>query len=134
MIPQNKINQLIAHKHLLTTKQKQDILNALQTGGNVAIKPTKTQMGSGIGTMLASIGIPLAVDLIGKPLIKAITGKGAPQMGAPALPKSKGGSAPQIGQPPHFIGTWEKTMGFGKGLLLGKNGLFNSIPVLVAIL
>ena len=31
MIPQNKINQLIAYKHLLTEKQKRDILQALQT-------------------------------------------------------------------------------------------------------
>lgn len=63
-------------------------------------------------------------------------------MGAPPLPKSKGGSAPQIGQPPPFIGIWNKTMGYGtkkkhkksgKGLLLGKNSQFNSIPVLGAI-
>jgi len=32
LIPQNKIDQLIAYKHLLSAKQKQDILNALQTG------------------------------------------------------------------------------------------------------
>ena len=29
LIPQNKIDQLITYKHLLTTKQKKDILNAL---------------------------------------------------------------------------------------------------------
>ena len=45
LIPQNKINQLIAYKNLLTTKQKQDILNALQTGSGVHIKPTKVQTG-----------------------------------------------------------------------------------------
>jgi hypothetical protein len=71
-------------------------------------------MGLGIGTMLASIGIPLAVDLIGKPLLKAITGKGAPRLG---LPKSKGGSAPRLGAyqpPPPFIGNWPgQTMGYG---------------------
>ena len=64
MIPRNKIAQLIAYKHLLTAKQKQDILNALQTGGNVPIKPTKVQIGSGLGTILASIGIPIATDLV----------------------------------------------------------------------
>ena len=32
LILQSKINQLIAYKHLLSTKQKQGILNALQTG------------------------------------------------------------------------------------------------------
>jgi len=62
-------------------------------------------------------------------------------MGAPPLPKSKGSSAPQIGMyqsPLPFIGSWDKTMGYGtkkksksgKGLLLGKNSPFNSIPIL----
>ena len=32
LIPQDKINQLIAYKHLRSTGQKRDILNALQTG------------------------------------------------------------------------------------------------------
>jgi len=91
-----------------------------------------------LGNLFSSIGIPLAVDLIGKPLLKGNTGKGAPRLG---LPKSKGGSAPQIGQPAPFIGTWEKTIGrgrekksSGKGLLLGKNSPFNSIPILGQIL
>ena len=51
LIPQNKINKLIAYKHLLTTKQKQDILNALQTGSGVHIKPTKVQTGGFLGTL-----------------------------------------------------------------------------------
>ena len=38
LIPQSKINQLIAYKHLLSTKQKQDILIALQTGSGVHLK------------------------------------------------------------------------------------------------
>ena len=41
LIPNSKIQQLIANKHLLTDKQKRDILNALQTGSGVPIKPTK---------------------------------------------------------------------------------------------
>ena len=32
LIPQNKIAQLIAYKHLLTNKQKKDILNSIQSG------------------------------------------------------------------------------------------------------
>ena len=40
LIPQNKIDQLIANKHLLTNKQKKDILNYLQSGGQLVIKPT----------------------------------------------------------------------------------------------
>ena len=41
LIPNSKIEQLIAHKHLLSDKQKRDILNALKTGSGVHIKPTK---------------------------------------------------------------------------------------------
>lgn len=66
LIPQNKINQLIAYKYLLSAKQKQDILNALQTGSGVHIKPTKTQMGRGLGTILTSIGKPIAMKLVKK--------------------------------------------------------------------
>ena len=103
MIPQNKIAQLIAYKHQLTDKQKQDKLTALQTGGNVHIKPTKVQMGSGLGTLLASIGIPIAIDLV-----KKLTGKGEPRIGRSE--KYQGGrGAPQMGMhsnPPPFISNW----------------------------
>ena len=44
-------------------------------------------------------------------------------------------------RPPPFIGTWENPVGMGvkkkskgKGLLLGKNSPFNSIPILGTIL
>ena len=43
LIPQDKIAQLMAYKHLLSTGQKRDILNALQTGNGLVIRPTKTQ-------------------------------------------------------------------------------------------
>ena len=76
LIPQNKIDQLIAYKHLLTNKQKKDILNSLQSGGQLVVKPTKSQYGGFLGTLLASIGLPLAIEAI-----KKITGKGAPRMG-----------------------------------------------------
>ena len=45
LIPQNKIAQLITYKHLLSAGQKKDILNALQSGGQLIIKPTRTQKG-----------------------------------------------------------------------------------------
>ena len=137
LIPQNKIDKLIANKHLLTTKQKRDILTALQSGSGVRIKPTKTQSGGFLGTLLASIGIPL--------VLKALTGKSAPQIGTPKPPKG-GKGAPRMGvwQPPPFMGSWPKTragMGEkkptkkkGKGLLLGPNSPFNSIPLVGAIL
>ena len=105
LIPQNKIDQLIAYKHLLTDKQKRDILNSVQSGGQLVVKPTKSQYGGFLGTLLASIGIPLAVEAI-----KKMTG-GAPRMGSDLI---KGHGAPRIGmyQPPPFIGTWEQA---GKG-------------------
>ena len=136
LIPQNKIDKLIANKHLLTAKQKKDILDALQSGSGVRIKPTKTQSGGFLGTLLASIGIPL--------VLKALTGKGAPQIGTPKPPKG-GKGAPRMGvwQPPPFMGSWNKKVGMGKkkptkkkgkGLLLGPNSPFNSIPLVGAIL
>ena len=45
LIPHNKIAQLIEYKHLLSACQKKDILNALQSGGQLVIKPTRTQQG-----------------------------------------------------------------------------------------
>ena len=59
LIPQNKIAQMIADKHLLSAGQKTDILNALQSGGQLVIKPTRTQQGGFLGTLPAGIGVPL---------------------------------------------------------------------------
>ena len=83
LVPQDKINnKLTDYKHLLSMKQKQDILNVLQSGSGVHIKPTKTQSGGFLGTLLASIGIPLAIEVI-----KKMTGKGAPRIGRPSITK-----------------------------------------------
>ena len=115
LIPQNKIDQLIAYKHLLTNKQKKDTLNSLQSGGQLVVKPTKSQYGGFLGTLLASIGLPLAIEAI-----KKITGKGAPRMGSDLI---KGHGAPRLGmyQPPPFIGTWEQVRkGGGKKKKLPK--------------
>ena len=133
LVPQNKIDKLIAYKHLLSEKQKKDILSALQSGSGVRIKPTKRQSGGLLGTLLASIGIPLA--------LKLLTGKGAPQIGPPPTPPKGGKGAPRMGMytnPPPFIGTWDNQIGRGKkkgkGLLLGPNSPFNQIPLIGAIL
>ena len=135
LIPNSKIDQLIAHKHLLSNKQKKDILNALQTGSGLHIKPTKKQTGGFLGTLLASIGIPLALEAF-----KKMSGSGVPRIGRP--PKQNGGAAPRLGvyqPPPPFFGTWEQGSGgkkkkSGNGLLLGKNSPFNGIPLLGTIL
>ena len=127
LIPQNKIDQLIAYKHLLTDKQKRDILNSVQSGGQLVLKPTKSQYGGFLGTLLASIGIPLAIEALkkitgGAPRMGSdlTKGHGAPRMGsdltkghgAPRMGSdlTKGHGAPRIGmyQPPPFIGTWEQ--------------------------
>ena len=50
LIPMDKIAQLINYKHLLTTGQKTDIVNALQTGSGLVIRPTKTKSGGFLGT------------------------------------------------------------------------------------
>ena len=131
LVPQNKIDQLVANKNLLTMKQKKDILNAIQTGSGVHIKPTKKQQGGFIPALLASIGIPMALNAI-----KKLTGQGAPQMGQPRpRPRrsqpTKGGLVMSY-YPPPFYGNWpDKTIGMGtkkpkktkkkgQGLLLGK--------------
>ena len=116
---QNKIDKLITYKHLLTTQQKKDILNALQTGSGVHIKPTKVQTGGFLGTLLASIGVPLAIEAI-----KKITGKGAPQMGQPkqrpprSIPSTAnnqdGGLLVPMYRTPPFYGNWPNdTIGMG---------------------
>ena len=143
LVPQDKIKKLIEYKHLLSTKQKQDILNALQSGSGAHIKPTKTQSGGFLGTLLASIGIPLAIEAI-----KKMTGKGAPQVGLPPTWPRRGNGAPRIGlpkipppfysYPPYVTGNGKKKRTTkkksGKGLLLGKNSPFNGIPILGALL
>ena len=60
-------------------------------------KITQKQVGNGIGSIIASIGIPMRLD--------AIRGKGASQIG------KYGGAGPRIGMPmvpPPYIGTWGK--------------------------
>ena len=143
LIPQDIIAQLIAYKHLLSTGQKRDILNALQTGNGLVIRPTKTQQGGFVGTLLASIGVPL--------LLNALTGKGlqADRTGSanttsvyvPNTTNGHGMYNPYPYTSPPFFGTSENPVGAGvkkkrkgKGTLLGKNSPFNSIPILGTIL
>ena len=72
LIPQDKIAQLIAYKHLLSTGQKKQILEALQSGGQLVIKPTQKQINGGFLGALASIGIPIAIELASKLLGKGL--------------------------------------------------------------
>ena len=117
LIPQNKIDKLIANKHLLSKKQKEDILAALQSGSDVVIKPTTKQSGGFLGTLLASIGIPM--------VLKALTGSGLhveksrprrsiPVYAPPTKGKGKNSSMMLMPyQPPPFFGSWKNPIGYG---------------------
>ena len=105
--------------------RKRDIINAIQTGSGVHIKPTKKQTGGFLGTLLASIGVPLALEAFKK--MVGGGSEGVPRIGKPPL--KDGGSAPRMGKyqpPPPFFGTWEQAMvegkkkSRGKGCSLGK--------------
>ena len=149
LIPQDKINQLIQYKDLLTKKQKEQIASAIHNGGQVFVKPSKSQMGGFLGTLLASIGIPM--------LVNALTGKGLQvdnkrsrrslnvmpaNINLANINKKQGGLVMPY-QPPPFYGNWpgnmigmgakKKKKQKGKGLILGKNSPFNNIPLLGAI-
>ena len=122
LIPQNKIQKLIDNKHLLTNKQKQDILTALQSGGQVVVKPSKKQSGGLLGTMLASIGIPLVLEMAKNLFGKGgAGGAGAPRLGRPKGKGAAGGAgAPNLGtpfqRPPPIVGNWEQATSWGRGM------------------
>ena len=108
--------------NLLTPKQKRDLATAHQLMQDMNFRVTEKQVGNGIGSILASIGIPLVID--------ALKGGSAVRIG------NRGGAAPRIGRPPPFIGNWEGRgkKKKGQGLLLGKNSPFKNIPLVGAIL
>ena len=144
LIPQNKVDQLIKYKDWLTNEQKKQIVNAIHTGGQIVIKPTKSQSGGFLGTLLASIGVPL--------LLNALTGRGLQvdrersRRSVPVyVPRNTNGGLvlPADYRPPPFYGTWKQPIGMGvkkktskkgKGLLLGKNSPFKGIPLIGDIL
>ena len=115
LIPQDKINELIQYKDLLTNKQKEQIVNAIHTGGQMIVKPSKRQIGGFLGTLLGAIGIPL--------LMKALTGSGlqvdnkrskrSANVHVPKNTTSKGGLIVPYQNPPPFIGTWDNPIGMG---------------------
>ena len=137
LIPQNKIDQLIKYKDLLTKKQKEQIVSAIHTGGQLVVKPTKTQSGGFLGTLLASIGVPL--------LLNALTGKGlqvdkqrsrrsvnvhVPKVLKTSTANKDGGLIlPQNWRSPPFYGDWPQTNGMGL-----KNSPFKNVPFLNILL
>ena len=154
-VPQNKVDKLIKYKDYLTASQKQQIVSALQTGSGIPVfKLTKKQSGGFLGTLLASIGVPLLLNaLTGKGLQvephvvpasnlrnvyippkthrRSLVGKGKKKRLYPTVP-------PPIFRDPVGLGLNKKARKNkkkkGRGLLLGKNSPFNGIPLLGAIL
>ena len=126
LIPQNKIDQLIQYKDWLTQKQKEQILSAVQSGGQLVINPTVKQRGGFLGSLLASIGIPLALEMGSKLFGKGLTLPRKAGHGLMTMPKP----------PPPFYGNWEgRGNKKGRGLLLGPNSPFqNSANLLIRTL
>ena len=101
---------------------------AIQSGGQVVINPTAKQRGGGggfLGSFLASIGIPLALEMGSKLFGKGLTMPRKAGHGLMTMPKP----------PPPFYGNWEgRGKKKGRGLLLGANSPFQNIPLIGAIL
>ena len=108
-VPNKNLYMLAQMGNLLTKGQIGDLARAHKLGEDLLFRLTQRQVGSGIDTLLASIGIPMIIDALKGGSIK---GRGGVRMG-----KSDGGGGPRIGMPmapPPFIGTWE-TRGRGRG-------------------
>ena len=128
------------------TKSQIDLINKMfQSGGRVVIKPTRKQIEGGFLGTLASIGIPMAISLVSKMFGPGLQvdrhgSSNTANVYVPPPPPRSGKGYPYY--PPPFLGTWENPIGMGvkkkkskgKGLLLGKNSPFNSIPILGTIL
>ena len=100
-VPNKNLYMLAQMGDLLTKGQIGDLARAHKLGEDLLFKITQKQVGSGIGTLLASIGIPMIIDALKGGSIK---GRGRFRIG-----QSDGGGGPRIGMPmapPPFIGTW----------------------------
>ena len=118
LIPMDKIAQLVAYKHLLTTGQKKDILKSLQTGNGLVIRPTQKQINGGFLGALASIGIPIAIELASKLFGKGLQADrtGSANTTSVYVPDTTNGHGmynPYPYMSPPFFGTWENPVGAG---------------------
>ena len=98
----------------------------MQTGGRLVIKPTRKQIDGGFLSALASIGVPIAIELVSKMFGKGLQVDKTPPPPPPNpysnvyLPQS-GGKFPMY--PPPFYGNWNETIGMGKTKKKGKKRL-----------
>ena len=123
-VPQDKVDKLVQYKDYLTTAQKKQIVHALQTGSGISqFKVSKKQFHeSGLGMLLASIGVPLLMNMLSGKGLQVSPGfrsrrnvyvpRPTPPKKPRSTPKSKGGLVLPYQTPP-FIGTWAD---YGKGL------------------
>ena len=101
----------------LTQSQIDQINKTMQTGGRLVIKPTRKQVEGGFLGTLASIGIPIAIELVSKMFGKGLQVDKTPPPPPPNpysnvyLPQS-GGKFPMY--PPPVYGNWGETIGMGK--------------------
>ena len=141
-IPAAALTLLPSISNAFNKSQLNQISRAMQTGRGFTIKPTRKQIEGGFLGTLASIGIPIAVSLVSKMLGGGlqVDRRGSSNTANVYVPHTHGTGYPY--QPPPFIGTWSNPIGMGvkkknskgKGLLLGKDSPFNSIPILGALL
>ena len=104
-VPNKHLYRLAMMDNLLTKGQIRDLAKAYTDNSDMMFKVTNKQVGNGIGSILASIGIPMIID--------ALRGKGVGR-GGPRIGKISGGAGPRIGYPPPFLGSWPSTSGRGK--------------------
>ena len=108
---------------IFTPKQVKMINEAFQNGNKLVIKPTRKQIDGGFLSALASIGVPLAIELVSKMFGSGLQVDKKPPPPSPNpysnvyLPKS-GGQFPMY--PPPFYGNWNETIGMGKTKKKGK--------------
>ena len=136
------------------TKPQIDKINKLYNSGKrVYFKPTQRQIEGGMLGTLATIGIPMAIELVSKMFGSGLQVDGQLPSNTSNVYVPSGGGVSQYGnfpvglwglQPPPFIGNWKnpigagvkkkKTKSKGRGLLLGKNSPFANIPILGTII
>ena len=143
-IPQKFFPFLPSFAREFTQAQINKINKAHKTGGRLVIKPTRKQVEGGFLGTLASIGIPMAISLLPKLFGSGLqvdrgSSRNTRNVYVPP-PSTHGEGYPYY--PPPFYGNWKNPIGMGvkkkkskgKGLLLGKNSPFNSIPIVGDIL
>ena len=111
---------------IFTPKQIDIINKAFQNGNKLVITPTRKQIDGGFLGALASIGVPLAIELVSKMFGSGLQVDKKPPPPRPNpysnvyLPQS-GGQFPMY--PPPFYGNWNETIGMGKTKKKGKKRL-----------